>query len=178
VQPGDLITAVGNTPIPDVPTLPRVVAKLPIGQPTQLTLLRDGQKRVVSMIVDRQPDEPTLTKPTSRDSNRSPSPPQNPRFISITALGLEISNPTPALLAQYGYPPTIRGAIVTAVERNSRAAEANISRGQIIVKVDARVVVSADDCAAAIAATPPDRGALIQLLRPSGEVDFTVLRVH
>ena len=171
VLTGDLVTAVAGTPVKDVPTLPRVVAKLPIGQPTQMTILRDGKVLTFAMTVEGQPEERTVAKP----AEASPSP--SPRAMTMTALGLEVSNPSPALAAQYGYPPNVRGALVTLVERGGRADEAGIARGRLIVKVDRTAVTTAQGCVDAIAAANPERGALVQMLRPSGEVDFAVLRV-
>jgi serine protease Do len=173
VMTGDLITAVAGTPVKDVPTLPRVVAKLPIGQVTQLTVLRDGKTLAVTMPVEGQPEERTAAKP----AEATPAPSPAPRAASVTALGLEVSNFTLGLAAQFGYPQTVRGAVVTAVERGGRADEAGITRGRLIVKVDRTAVTSAQSFLDAIAAASPDRGALVQMLRPSGEVDFAVLRV-
>ena len=67
--------------------------------------------------------------------------------------------------------------MVVGVDRVGAAATAGLVKGQVVVKVDRSPVATAAEFADAVAAATPDRGALLHVMRPTGEVDFVVLRV-
>ena len=170
LQVGDVIAAVAGTAVKDVNTLPRVVAKLPIGQPAEMSVVRDGKLLAVTATIDLQPED-VAVKPAEAAA-------PGPAALGLANLGLGVADLTPELAAQFGYPRGLRGVLVAVVERSSAAADAGLARGRLVIKVDKTPVGTSREFAAAITAANPDRGALLQVLRQSGEVDFAVLRVR
>ncbi len=166
----DVITAVGGTPVTDVNALPRVVAKLPLGRKTEVLFVRDGKAFTLEVAVEDQPDEYTPRKAV-------PAAPKIDPGVKLAEAGLTVVDMTPQIAAQLRYPPGTTGAAVIGVERGSLAAAAGLNRGNIIVKVDKTPVATAKAFADAMAAAPKDRGALLSLLRPSGDIDFVVLKL-
>ncbi|MCX7813985.1 MAG: trypsin-like peptidase domain-containing protein [Tepidimonas ignava] len=55
VEPGDVITHVGERAVPDVPALLAAVAALPPGEPTTLTLWRQGREIKLRVLPGRRP---------------------------------------------------------------------------------------------------------------------------
>ena len=96
---------------------------------------------------------------------------------SVDVAGLSVSDLTPALAAQLGFPRDAKGALVMGVERGSAAATAGLARGVLIVKVDKAAITTAKEFQQAMATASPEKGALLQVTRPNGESDFVVLKV-
>lgn len=170
LQVGDVITAVGGAAVTDSNALPRAVAKLPLGGKADVLYFRDGKAFAVPVAVEEQPADFNPRKDAA-----APAPKPDPG-VAVADTGLTVADLSPALAAQLRYPAGTSGAFVAGVERGSPAAAAGLSRGNVIVKVDKTPVANAKAFAAALAAAPRDRGALLSLLRPSGDIDFAVLK--
>ena len=79
--------------------------------------------------------------------------------------------------ARLGYPNDTKGALVLAVTRDSVADKAGVRAGLVIVKVDTTAIESAAGFKQALGTSDREKGAMVRLLRPSGEVEFAVLPV-
>jgi len=166
---GDVITSLGDNPVKDVAALPNIVAKLRPNQEVQLSYIREGKRFAVNVIIDELRD----------DSGKSPDPipvPATPP-AAVPGLGLTVADLTPENAAKFGMPKTQRGVIVASVEKGSAASTAGLTVGQVIIKVDRAAVTTTDEFKTAIASSNRERGALLQILRASGEIDFAVLAV-
>jgi serine protease Do len=168
LQVGDVILAIAGTPVRDVNTLPRVVVKLPLNQPAEVVTVRDGKPLTQSVTILEQPEE--------YGTRQAPAPvprgaPGGARHVERA--GVTVANLTPAA----GFPKEVRGVLIVGVDRGGAAAAAGLVRGQVVVKVDRTPVASATEFADAVAAASADRGALLHVLRPTGEVDFVLLPV-
>ncbi len=167
----DVITAVGGTAVTDVNALPRVVAKLPLGQKTEVVFVRDGKAFSLEVAVEEQPDDFAPRK------DAPAPPPKLDPGVKLADAGLTVVDMTAQIAVQLRYPAGTTGAAVIGVERGSFAAAAGLNRGNIIVKVDKTPVATAKAFAEALAAAPKDRGALLSLLRPNGDIEFVVLKL-
>lgn len=171
LQAGDVILSLGGQQLKDVNTLPRLVSKMPLGQPTEVQYVRDGKVNTVAVTIEEQPDEYGRAEAQPRTANRVPTD------AGIDVAGLTVTDLTPALAGQLGYPKDAKGALVMGVERGSAAATAGLVRGLLIVKVDKAAIATAKEFEAAMAAASKEKGALLQVTRPNGESDFVVLKV-
>jgi len=171
LQVGDVITHIGGNDINDLNTLPKIVAKLPIGQPTELRYVRDGTPALTNVTIETQPED-FGTRSQTLNAPR----PVEPRGQTDANYGLSVATLTPEAAARLGYPRGTTGVLITAVDRGSAAFDAGLSPGQVIIKVDRTKVNTVDDWFAAMQKVDPGQGALLHLLRPTGEVDFTVLK--
>jgi serine protease Do len=61
IEVGDVITAFGNQQVTSLKKLPRIVAESPIGKETEVTILRNGNKKILKATLieskDEQPEE-------------------------------------------------------------------------------------------------------------------------
>ncbi|QEL15245.1 Do family serine endopeptidase [Limnoglobus roseus] len=171
LRAGDVILSVGGTQLKDVNTLPRLVAKMPLGQSTEVQIVRDGKVTTVGVTIEEQPDDYGQERTARSTPNRVPAD------VGLDVAGLNVSDLTPALAAQLGFPRDTKGALIMSVDRGSAAANVGLVRGLLIVKVDKAAVTSAKDFEQAMASASKEKGALLQVTRPNGESDFVVLKV-
>jgi serine protease Do len=171
IQAGDVITAVGGKPVKDGRELQRVVAGLPLGQPINLTIIRDGKEKVLPVTIEEQPQEFGTVR-----GGRPPAPRREPNTTSLDKIGAEVTDLTPELAEQYGYKENAKGAIVTQVERGSLAAEAGFRRGMLITKVEKEPVPSAAALKEALAKASLEKGVLFQVESPQGGVGYIMMK--
>ncbi len=166
---GDVIAALGDSPVKDVAALPILVAKLRPNQEIPLTYIREGKRFSVNVTIDELRDD------SGKSADTLPSPATPP--AAVAGLGLTVAALSPENAAKFGMAKTQRGVIVASVEKGSAASTAGLSVGQVIIKVDRAAVTTTDEFKTAIASANRERGALLQILRASGEIDFAVLVV-
>jgi serine protease Do len=172
LKSGDVILSVGGTQLKDVNTLPRVVSKLPLNQPTEIVYVRDGKTFAQKVTIEEQPEEYGLAERSFRGGSA-----RVPADAGIDVAGLTVMDLTPQMGAQLGFPRDAKGAIILGVERGSAAAEAGLAKGLLITKVDQTPVTSAKEFETAMAAASKEKGALLLVMRPTGESDFVVLKM-
>ncbi|MCZ2342939.1 MAG: Do family serine endopeptidase [Bacteroidales bacterium] len=172
IQAGDVITKVGDQTVKEWNAIPRLVAKLPVGKATDFTYIRDGKSVTVAVTIEEQPQEFGIrTTSTSQKSTE-------PRTTKNKDYGLSVATLTATNGQPLGYASTASGVLVVSVEPSGAAADAGLRAGLVITKVDKTAVATADAFFAALKAADAERGALLQILRPSGEVDFAVLKLQ
>ena len=89
-----------------------------------------------------------------------------------------VSDATPELMTRLGRAKDTKGAVVVTVTRGGLAEQAGLRAGQVIVRVDKTPIETAAAFEAAVGRADRQRGALLHVLRASGEVEFAVLKVQ
>jgi serine protease Do len=165
---GDVITSVAGRPVADALAVQRVFTHLPLNQAVEVGVVRGGQPAVARLMVEEQPQA----------FGGNPAPPAAPAgALPLQDLGFAVADLSPELARRLGYPAATKGAVVVAVTRDGIAEHAGLRSGSVIVKVDRTAVASAEGLRQAVAAARKDRGALLQVLRPTGELDFVILKL-
>jgi serine protease Do len=172
LKAGDAILSVGGVALKDVAALPRVVAKLPLGKPTEVIYVRDGKTFAQQVTIDEQPEDYGSAEKMTRSSSA-----RVPTDAGVDVGGLTVTDLTPQLTGQLGFPRDAKGALIMGVERGSAAADVGLVRGLLIVKVDKTPISGVKDFQDAMAAASKEKGALLMVTRPNGESDFVVLKV-
>ena len=170
LKAGDAITSIGGMAVKESDALPRIVAKLPLNKPVEVIYIRDGKTFAQKVTIEEQPQEYGAAEPKPM----SVVPRGNRAGIEVA--GTTVTDLTPELSAQLGFPKESRGALVTSVDRNGPSAMTGLMRGVLIVKVDKVAISSAKDFAEATAKASKDKGALVQVVLPTGETEFVVLK--
>jgi serine protease Do len=158
LKQGDVITAYQREPVTNVGTFRNRVALTPPGSQAQVTLVRDGQSRTLSVTLG------TLTE----DQVAAIGPTR-----SAEAIGLTVQTLTPQLAEQFNAKPG-EGVVVTEVERGSIAAQAGIEPGTVILQVNREPVPDAAAFRQAIERSPGQR--VLLLIRKGGMQQFLVLQ--
>ncbi len=172
VKDGDVITAIAGKPVRDGKELQRVVAGLPLKQPSDVTVVRDGKALVVPVTIEEQPED----YGTARTVPALPRGGSRVESVSVGKVGVEVADLTPELTEQLGYKEGAAGVVITRVEPDSLAAASGLRRGMLIQKVDKKAVGSATAVREALEKAALDKGVLLQVTAPGGGTDFVVLR--
>jgi serine protease Do len=127
VERGDVIIAYNGTPIGESHQLPAMVAETPIGKSGELTVLRNGRERNLSVTVVEQPSGKVARAERPRSSR---------------GWGFTLTELTTMLARRFSIPPGVRGVMINEIEAGSPADEAGLEAGDVIRLVDQRPVTS------------------------------------
>jgi serine protease Do len=170
LKEGDVIVSIGGAAVKDAASLPQVVAKLPLNQSTELQYFRGGARYAAKIVIEEQPVDYGNERSSSQKAEPSPQTPQSPKRHL----------PVPRREAgEAGAGLTVTDAgVIAAVAPNSAAAEAGLARGMRIISIDGVAVTTADDVKAAFTAANREKGAVVKIQRPTGEIEFAIVRVN
>jgi serine protease Do len=133
---GDVITEFNGKKITNSNDLRNEVAKTDPNKTASIVLIRDGKQKQLQVKVGERPTEAAL--------NGSPSKPSQPPDRLQENFGLAVEDLTADTAKDLGY-ENAKGALVVGVRGGSPADDAGFRKGDLIVEIDKRVVVSASD---------------------------------
>jgi serine protease Do len=136
LRQGDVITKLDGEAIRSSADVVDYVSSRALGASMTVTLFRAGDLRQLSAKVTASPGD-------SDDRNEVP------------ALGLTLQSLTPLLAGSFGLPPGTRGVAIAEVAPGSPGARAGLQAGDVILDVDRRPVVSAEDASRTIGGAMP-----------------------
>lgn len=143
---GDIITAINGEKTDDGNVLRNKVAGTLPGTQIKLSVLRDGGTQELTAVLDEFDTEvATATDPSGEKETPATEQPSG-------KLGLTLMPVTPQLAKQYGTGNETQGLVVMGVDQAGVAAEAGISRGDILLEVNRRPATSVDVIESAIQA--------------------------
>lgn len=166
VKRGDIINAINGEKIEDSNVLRNKVAGTLPGTEIKLTIVRDGNPVELSATLDEYNVEGTAANQQEGDRESPSAQPQSGK------LGLSLQPVTPQVAQQLGLDSN-DGLVVTAVDQAGPAAEAGISRGDVILEINRTAVRSVDDVQTALGKAG-DRPVLLLVARRGGTVYLTV----
>jgi serine protease Do len=123
IEPGDVIVSFDGKAVADSKELPRIVAATPVGKTVTVRVFRDGREIDRTVKVAELEEDAKETAKAEAQKN----------------LGLTVQTLTPQLAQQFGLKAGA-GVVVTRVEPNSAAAEAELQVGDVIREVDRKAV--------------------------------------
>ena len=129
IERGDIIIDFDGNSIKDSRDLSTRVAGTPVGEKVQLTVLRDGDKKELSVTVEKLAADETLLGSSDSEKGR---------------WGLQLHDLNPQIEEQFRLKAD-QGVAVVGIEPDSPAAEAGIRQGDVIVEVNRKPVASVDD---------------------------------
>ncbi len=130
IKRGDVIITYNGKVVEDSHHLPALVAATPVNQEATVTVLRNGQEQKLAMKVAQLPGEKTA--------------PGKPVPATAGKWGLQLRDVTPQMAQRYQLKEE-KGAVVAGIEPGSRAAEAGMQPGDLILEVNRHPVGSAQD---------------------------------
>jgi serine protease Do len=162
VQAGDVITELNGQPVNDVNDLRLRVSRTPPGQTVKLTVQRPEGPQEIAVTLGTLP----------RDAG-SARPDRTPEGGQSSALeGVSVDELTPQLAQQLQIPANVKGVVVTDVDSSSPAAEAGLSRGDVIMQVNRKDVSTVSEFQSAIRGTT---GNVLLLVSSRGGTRFIVV---
>jgi serine protease Do len=132
VQRGDVIVAYNGKEVVDNHDLPTMVAGTPVGEQSTVTILRNGQKMQLAVKVGQLPSEQTAANATTPEGSVQPAQGK---------WGLQLQDLNPQLANQLNL-ESEKGVAVVGVKPGSRADEAGMQKGDVILEVNQQPVTS------------------------------------
>jgi serine protease Do len=162
----DIITKVNGTEVRSPREMQRAILALPIGQEVDVVVLREGKLFLTKVAVEPQAESSSL-KPSA-----------TPAAVDYGALGLKVMDLSAEAAQRAGLPKEVKGVLVSEVTANSAAARSGLARGQVILQVNKTPVSSPEAFRREVEQSGGERGAVLHVLRPNGDVDFVILRTR
>jgi serine protease Do len=163
VKRGDVIVSFNGQPVTEYNALRNRVAEAKPGASATVGIVRDGSEKTLTVKLDEASPNRTA-RGSSNDA---------PESADQTALGVAVAPLTPEAAARAGIRGNIKGLLVQNVEPDSRAADAGIRPGDVIVEANRKSVTSVDELRAAVRGTP-DRPLLLLVNREGHDLFLTV----
>jgi serine protease Do len=135
VHVGDVITKIDSEKVEEAADVVDYVSERKVGNKVTVAYLRDGKSGKLQVTLGELPANP-LAGETGAQKDR---------------IGVDLQTLTPEMAGALGLGPSIKGAIITEVERNSRAARAGLRPEDVIVEIDRKPIASAQDAVTALA---------------------------
>jgi serine protease Do len=151
IERGDIIINFDGKSIKDSRDLSARVAGTPVGEKVQLTVLRDGDEKELSVTVAKLAADETLIGSSESEKGK---------------WGLKLHDLNSQIEEQFGFKAE-QGVAVVGIEPDSAAAEAGIRQGDVIVEVNRKPVASVDDVKQQISQAK-DKDRLLLLVQRDG----------
>ena len=156
IQAGDVIVEFAGEKIDDSSKLPAIVARTDVGERVNVAVMRDKKRIPLKVkIGELKNEEAVATAPESGN------------------LGMTVQNMTPELAKTLGL-KRADGVVITAVEPQSVAAEADLQRGDVILEVNRQQVANAGELRKIVERAKPGEN-LLFLIQRSGNNLFLAL---
>jgi|CXWL01.1.fsa_nt_gi serine protease Do len=165
VQQGDVILSFDGHDIADQRDLTQRVGATAVGGSSRIEVLRNGQRRQLTIRLQERPSEQTLASATPTPQA---TPDQAPG-VAQSSLGLSVRPVTAADRARLSLTANDGGLIVTAVLPTSDLASKGVQQGDVILQAGGRAVRTNDELTAASdAARRAGRPLLLQVQTRNG----------
>jgi serine protease Do len=158
IRRGDVIVQMNGKPATSVPELRNRIAMVAPGTEIDLVVLRDGQRKNISLNVGQLPAGSTAAAPST----------------SASSLGLSVQTLTRDLAEQLGLDAD-DGVVVTRVAPGSEAAKSGIKVGTLIKEVNRKPVKTAGDFSR-IVKQLSDKEAVLLLIQEGEHTRFVTIR--
>ncbi len=134
LRTGDFITEIDGKKIDGAGDVIDYVSTRGVGSKAAVGIWRDGKRESIDVVLGELPS-------------------QDGRGGGTGKVGLALQTLTPNLAESLGLDPRTQGAVVAEVAPGGQAAAAGVHEGDVILEIDRQRVATADDAAAALAAS-------------------------
>jgi serine protease Do len=124
---GDIIVEYDGKQVDELNDLPRLVAATPVDETVKVKVFRDGKERTINVKIGRLDDGEVALAADDEETGG--------------ALGLTVANVTPELVERYSL-ESDQGILITKIDPEGPAAEANLRVGDLVVEADGKEVGS------------------------------------
>jgi serine protease Do len=157
---GDIITAFNSSPIKDSHELPALVARTPVGDKAQVTILRGGKEKTLAVKLGE------LTEQQAKAESEEGSG---------ESWGMTVASLSSEAARRFQLERNKKGVVVTEVDPGSSAELAGIQPGDVIEEVNRQSIESVEDFNKAMA-DAKDKETLLLLARRGNFTSFFALR--
>ncbi len=159
VKQGDIVIELDGHKINNNRELIDYVSYLPVGSTVKITVLRNGQRQVLTAKTAQRPDDSEQSEDNEKGGEAGPA---------RNKLGMSVQELTPQARQMYSIDESIRnGVVVTNVKEVSAAGEVGLSEGDVITEVQGQPIKSSEDFNAAVARAKPGSTIRVYVVSPA-----------
>jgi serine protease Do len=140
LQQGDVILTYEGQQITDSRDLTQRVGATAIGASARITVLRNGQRRNLTLRLRERPSERELLAANQPSPNEEAPTPESGGGVAQSSLGLSVRPLAQADRTRFELGANEGGLIVTQVDPSSDAAQKGIQAGDLIIQAGGRAV--------------------------------------
>jgi len=163
----DVILKINGTEITGSLDATKIIADIPVGSTANLTVLREGQRKEVSIKVAKRDDQALA----AMDGKGTVPPPQAQQE---TQFGFSAQTITPDIVRRYRLPET-EGVLITGVSAKGSFAKAGVRQGDIVKEINKVSVKTAEEFVSKL--NSAKKGEKIQLLLRN-QIGFNVVSIE
>ena len=145
LETGDVIMKFDGKDVTTMRGLPKLVAQAPIGKSVEVEVMRQREKKTLSVMIGRLDEEDDKMALSSEKKEK-----EEPKPDVTSVLGLKVMPLTDELRQQFGFDQKLKGLIVTEIDADSPAATKNLRVGDVIVEAQQEEVTTAASLSATI----------------------------
>jgi serine protease Do len=160
---GDVILALNGTTVADAEGLRLRVAQMAPGTIVDLKVIRDGQTKNFSVTLGELPPDKNEEKPESENSGSALD-------------GVQVQTLTSDIAEQLNLPTGTHGVVITSVDPSSTAAEAGLSRGEVVQEVNHKPVTNTHEFEQAVSSS--GKGPVLLLVNHGGITRYAAIDGH
>jgi serine protease Do len=173
IQPGDVILTFDGKKVTDMRHLPRLVAETPVDKFVPVTVWRKKAQTDLKVKVGRLQETETASAETGA---KTPAP--KSEADTVKALGMTLSDVTPALKEKFSLGDDAKGVVVVDVAKDSPGAEKGLRPGDVIMEAAQEEVKNANQVIGKVAdAKKSGRKSILLLVERQGDLRFVALRI-
>lgn len=147
---GDVITAFNGRPVVLSSDLPHMVGRVKPGSETQLTVIRDGERTTLEVVIGLLPDGDSKSGPVATE----PMP-------ALDRLGLRVE----PLSENYRKKWNIRSGVIVAEVRDGAGARSGVVAGDVITMLNGKQIETVEQFARVVDDLPQDRSVPMRIVR-------------
>ncbi|MGM0441210.1 MAG: Do family serine endopeptidase [Elusimicrobiota bacterium] len=155
LQRGDIIVKFNDKPASDVRSLQKFVSSADPGQEVQLTVIRDGEEKVIEVELEEMPEK----MPTDRGNK-----PAVKEEITADWKGLEVSNITSMVKEQFDIEAD-KGVVVSEIDPSKEGYEIGLRVGDVIRGINKESIETVEDFEKATDKVDLSEGIVLDIIR-------------
>jgi serine protease Do len=155
LKEGDVVTSVDGHSVESGSDLQVIVSEDAPGSKIQLDVMRNGHPEKVDLTVGEYHKDQEVAANSNEESGHA-------------RLGLAISDLTPDVRQQLNLPEDVKGVAVAQVQPGSPAEDAGLQGGDVILEVNRKPVVSADQFKSDVKQAPANQDMLLRVWANGG----------
>jgi serine protease Do len=169
LRQGDVVLKVDGNEVLDSRDLTRRIGSFQVGKSANLEILRDGQKRMLTVKLAERPGEKQLAAYSPDKDPQTGDAPKSNGVTKQALLGVDVRPVTAADRTRLKLTSDETGVIIDAVDADSPLGKKGVAPGVAIIAAGGQRVRTAADLTAAVnAAASAKRPVLLQLATPGG----------
>lgn len=157
---GDVIISFDGKKVKDMKKLPPIVAETPVGKKVEVTIIRKGKKKRLTVKVGELEEETRITAVTPPEVEED--------------FGLSVQELTPELAESLSLKGE-KGVVVSSVRKGSPASEAGLQRGDLIQEIEHEPIGNMDDYKR-IMGKAASKKQILMVIRHRGHTRYVVLK--